>query len=227
MDSESRDILQYFSQLTRAETEHIRELIKPFLQTHDPACADIIEQMVIILGEFGARVRVIEQAAEQQLLVENPLHSGPMLSGNLHLSAAELGADGLYDAEALEQGRVLRWTNTPDFTIYLPVYRPFAKTLRIYFSAIIKQEYTKLLKVFIDQQEVPHKLKKINEELFIQVTVPAASNLALTELSLRLPAVHSPLDLGISEDPRELGIAINRITVEDSSSSVIGKLLGR
>lgn len=227
MNTDALQHIQYFSQLTQAEAARIRSLMQPFLDGDQPISRKALEQLVLVLGEFGARVSVIEQAAEQQLLADNPLNAGPLLFGQMELTGDKIQDDSMLLPEWDDKGSVLRWTTRPDLKLTLPLFRTGNQTLRIYFKAIIKPEYAKTLKISIDGTTVRHRVRNTDKGLCLQCRLPAPRDLALTDINLLLPAVHSPAELGESSDHRVLGIAITGIEVAQQPASVLQRLLGR
>jgi len=218
--------IQYLFYLSHAETARIHELMEPFLGGEQPLSRRALEQLIVVLGEFGARVGVIEQAAEQQLLADSPFVSGPLLFGSLELGSGEILDDSMCRAVPEDDGRYFRWTTRPELTVELPLFRTGAQTLQIFFKAIIKPEYAKTLKIAIDGMDVPHRVKNTEKGLCLTCRIPRPRNLAMTEVRTVLPAVHSPKELGASDDRRNLGIAIREIVVSDGASSLLQRLLG-
>ncbi|XSG85247.1 MAG: hypothetical protein ACPW60_00635 [Methylohalobius sp. ZOD2] len=227
MDGDSLQNLHYFSRLTQSETHRVREMMRPYLDGGQPGSREAMEQMIRILGELGARVSVIEQAAEQQLLADNSLAAGPLLYGELTLPCNEIDGGNLYDAETDGNGERIRWTRSEELSLRLPLFRNGEKRLRVYFGAIIKSEYSRSLQILIDGAVVTHKVRKTKQGLCLECRLPKAKNLALTNFTLRLPAVHSPAQLGGSSDQRMLGIAIRQISVEDAPATFVPRLLRR
>lgn len=230
---ESREVLEeqgdllFYAGLVRSETARLTALLRSYLSPGDAVSSEAVEQILRLFGELSARVHVIEQVAEQQMFAESPLHVSPLLVGNLKIQAIELEAEGLAEPEGGEGHDTVRWTETPEICIQLSAYRPVTKRLRVYFQAIIKSEYAKSLHLVVDGQRLSHKVRKTPDGLCLECLMPPAQDLALTNMVLRLPAVHSPKDLGVSDDARELGIALKEIRVDNVSGAKLPRFLTR
>ena len=68
MDDNPETRLQYFAALAEDEFVRIENLMAPFLEEKTEEQKEIAGQLMSILGEFGARISVIERAAQQLLL---------------------------------------------------------------------------------------------------------------------------------------------------------------
>lgn len=217
--------INFYAGLVHSEIDKLNELIEPFLQEGSAPTNETLMQFVRLMAELSARVNLIEQAAEQQLLAENPLDVGPLLLGALTIPASRLDVDGLHMPENELDDESLCWTQKPDITVRLPLFRPKCKRLRVYFQSIIKPEYTKSLHLEIDGEQLRHRIRKMQDSLCIECIIPPASDLAMSELSIKLPDVHSPKELGVSDDNRKLGIALDKICVDDVPGSFLTRLL--
>jgi hypothetical protein len=91
--------------------------------------------------------------------------------------------------------------------------------MQIRMVALIKPEYSKQLKVFIDGTHVNHRFILDGSLFVVSCLLPYSTKTSLTEVIIRLPATHCPTDLGSSLDGRRLGIAISEICFGKPESS--------
>ena len=135
------------------------------------------------------------QAAELALCVSQ-------FADNVNLLPLECSADGINYC----------WSGARAETEFVfSVDRRTPLEMQILLFAIIKPEYSKQLKIFVDGHHLKHGFS-VNGSLFVvSCILPVAINTGQTTIGIVLPATHSPLELGTSTDDRKLGIAINEI----------------
>lgn len=83
--------------------------------------------------------------------------------------------------------------------------------MQIHLSALIKPEYSKELKLFIDGQHIKHRFYLDDPLFVISCVLPVSSSNKRTEVRLLLPGTHSPAELGGGADNRILGLAISEV----------------
>ena len=104
------------------------------------------------------------------------------------------------------------WTGAaPETRFSFSVDRSKILEMQIRVIALIKPEYSKQLKVFIDDAHVKHRFSRDGSMFVVSCLVPVSSNASMTRVKICLPATHSPSELGDSQDGRKLGIAISEI----------------
>jgi len=226
-DQELVHKLHYVSVLAQTEAKRIRRRIQPLLDTDTPPSRNAIEGVLNVLEELAVRISVVEELMERQSILGRGLDLDPILVGQLEWSCEDLHEDVLYPPETDGQGGVTRWTNAVELNLRLPVYRNVDKILRLYFSAIVKQEYATSLDVLVDGERMDHVLRNTKEGLCLECHLRPASDLGTTRYTVRLPAVHRPSELSDSDDERVLGIAVRRVSVMDTQPPMFRRLLRR
>lgn len=221
MNDKNAETLAVFSRLVSQETSRYQKLLEPY-QSEDAefASAGSIEQMTRILGEVSARLSVIEQAAELGFAFESDLFSKPRLFGTVSLDVDTLDIGGLHGLEQDNEGNEFRWTRVKEISFELPVNRIHKKRLQIYFSHIVKKQYRRQAKITIDGCNQKHKLRRTRSGFCWECEIPPFTDLATTKVTVSIPEVHAPSELGHNDDTRLLGFAISKIVADDPTSKI-------
>jgi hypothetical protein len=174
------------------------------------------------LADLAARVRVIECAAELGILAADASGRVPQpLFGKGHVPVSQMEAATDF-TETLESGPggQFRWTQSPRLELDLPIQRLRPRYIRIRFVSIIKTEYARSALLKIDDVPVRYWLGRSKTDHFFECAIPVSEDLVSTRVRLEIDSVHSPKELGLSNDERPLGIAL--IAVEFSSQPQAG-----
>lgn len=187
------------------------------------AAAAVIDQ----LTDLATRVRVLESAFE--LALDDRGRSAAALRASGAVDVADLDAECEFsDTPESIDGRRFFWTLSERLEFRLDVQRLRIRFLRIRFASIIKAEYAQQARLSIDGAPVRHWIGRTGSDHYLECAIPISEDLVPSRVTLEIPAVHSPSELGLSDDERRLGIAL--IGVEFSgrpASSWFSRLLAR
>ncbi|MDA3932762.1 MAG: hypothetical protein PF630_00220 [Gammaproteobacteria bacterium] len=214
-DEELANVQFYMSQVNE-QAELLNRKFDDLRQDSNqgPEADLILQELLLEFAEIKARLSILEQAAEQNLLQTDPFRHGPLLAGSLHMDIEEFHHAGSYHPlQSNQSGHLYAWSKTTKLNWTLPVSRNTKKTLLLGFDAIIKQDYAKSLKILVDGAVIKHRVTNYQGDMVLKAIIPVANFVGKTTISLELPGVHSPLELGLSDDARTLGIAVSFITV--------------
>ena len=240
----AQDIL-YLEHLITLEKQNISKRIADNIDQSQPLNMQMetfSDEVSIILAQISARIGIVEQALVNRHTAElRPEVSTSrsntksrelkhkIKAGNRQLKSNDIIAakdivsyENLNDLEVFE-GTAFRWSGPSNITeIILPIDRVLDRKLSIYLAAIIKPEYLKQLKICIDNIEVKYNVGFSGGLLILNIHLPAiASDFESTTIKVTVPNTHSPMELGMGEDTRKLGIAISRILISKSDSMLV------
>lgn len=133
--------------------------------------------------------------------------------GDLSFKVSELvGVKNLLPVETSPSGIKYCWTGAnPETSFSLAVDRSKKLEMQILVFALIKPEYSKQLKVFVDGAHIKHRFSFDGQLYVVSCLLPNSTNTSRTDISIILPDTHCPTDLGGGLDGRTLGIAISGI----------------
>jgi len=222
--------LRYFSTLAKNESDRIAARLRPFLDESVPAGSALaIQQVASCVGELAARVQILESALELKLADPDPFSGGPLLRGAGHIGVEDLARQrDCHAAEGDETGRKMIWTRSAEMHLHIYATRFTQKFARLFFQAVIKPEYARKLQVTVDGRKQKHAVLRQDGQYAIEWRLPETADLDRTEISIVLPGIHSPAELGVGEDYRRLGIAITGLEFDGSRrQSLVARLLRR
>jgi hypothetical protein len=222
--SELLDDIQFVNQSTEKEIERVGDDIR---QRIDEAklpqnlSNSIIDEVSEQLGQLAMKVnltqkavyslqatRKISTAAESEFVVERKKDQSGVsfpaniISENNNMLPVEKSPDGISYC----------WSGSdPEILFNFSLNRQHKLEMQIHLSALIKPEYSKKLKVFIDGQHIKHRFYLDDPLFVISCVLPVSTNTKQTEVRLLLPGTHSPTELGSGADNRILGLAISEV----------------
>ena len=93
--------------------------------------------------------------------------------------------------------------------------------MQTWLFALIKPKYSKRLRVFVDGIHIKHRFA-IDDSLFVvSCILPNLNRATPTDIKLVLPNTHSPMELGLSQAEKKLGIAISEIQFCTPSNGLV------
>lgn len=183
----------------------------------------IIDDISVQLGNLTTRLRLCEQAVEtlvtkHSALSENPIEipaDEPKLTPAtvLILKPTELHfSPNLLPLEYAPDGASFRWSGaSPSMKAEFDLDRTTDLEFQIRLYTLIKPEFGKNLRMSFDGRQVNHKSYRKGHSLVVYCPLKKSSGGNKTSLEIMLPSTHSPLELGVSQDDRKLGIAISEV----------------
>lgn len=199
----------------RLETQLRRRIADTWVP--GPAGDALLEEIATALGELAARVRLAEQGVnrlQKELGAAGPTARDRALPpGAVVFPCDRLGdAAGLLPVETSDNGISFRWSGVdPRIALTLPVDRARAWELHILLFALIRPEFARQMRIHVDGQAVAHRFARDGAVFVASARVPAAPGKGAVQITLELPATHSPAELGLSTDRRPLGVAITEL----------------
>ena len=221
------DEVAFVAGLTNSEVTRIRALVGPCSASAEPAeLLRAQERLVDEMGRISARLLVIEQAIEKQLLTNTPAvdPTASRLDTEAR-SRSEISVDELYDwrtfhdVEVDSKGRRFAWTTGRGFSAHLvPEGDAPCPYLQVFFVAIVRPSYAKRAEMVVNGEPLRHVVIATDGELCLEAKLPRSMLDKAVDFELRLPATHSlaPPDEP-REDWRDGGIAVTRIALSPKS----------
>ena len=222
--NELLDDIRYVNQLNEVEIQrvgnHIRRQVDKANLTQF-VTDFLIDEISTQLGQLAAKVKLTETAMNSLQAMPEPTNriekniknKTSDQPGKLSFSANQIaGNRNFLPVETSSTGIRYCWSG-PDREIQLSfvLNRQTKLEIQIRLFALIKPEYSKQLKVFIDGQHIPHRFFLDGRFFVVSCVLPVSNNTSQTGIKILLPDTHSPSDLGSGQDDRKLGIAISAI----------------
>jgi len=211
---------RFLQELSKIERERLAAALEVEEAEKAPVPAKasaLLEQ----LTDLATRVRVLESVCE--LALENRVFGAVELRAAGRIDVSDLDADCEFtDTPESIDDRQFFWTQSERLEFDLPVQRLRTRFLRIRFASIIKTEYARQAMLSIDGAPVRHWVGRSKSDHFFECAMPVLEDFVPSRISLAIPAVHAPSELGLSDDDRRIGIAL--IGVEFSSRPESGWL---
>jgi hypothetical protein len=182
----------------------------------------LMQEVSSELAWLAARVALAEKAVgnlRKQLSGVSDTANAPAVlvgrvrDGLVHFSARQL-AEGknLWPLETAPDGRDFCWTGpAPETQFNLAVDRSAPLVLQILVYAWLKPRYAKHVKISVDGKPLRHRVSGEGSLSILSCTLPAMGSHPLTQVSVSMPGMHSPTELGLGRDERTLGMAIHEI----------------
>ena len=221
--SELLDDINYLNKTNIDEITKINNQIRQRISETDLAgniANSIITEVSSQLGQLTVKVNLAEKAirsiqSRQKYKSPTPPRKKDIKVDTIgqRFSVDQLAVNSnLLPVEHSSDGTSYVWSgSTPEILFTFPLDRNKVLGMHIRLFALIKPEYSKQLKVLVDETHIKHKFR-LDEGLFLlSCNIPSSSKAGLTEVKIILPATHSPKELGTSNDMRKLGIAITEI----------------
>lgn len=221
------DDIHFVNLMTEAEIERARSRIHHLITESAlgaEAARELEEEVSRHLGQLGARVTLAEKAvgslrpkqksaAKHRGRAAVSVKKGPATL--YRLSAEQFPTAGnLLPVESSPEGISYRWSGAdPEVRFALTLERGPKQELQLLLVALIKPEYLKQMKIFVDSRHLSHEFFKQGTLYVASCALPARNGKAETQVKVVLPGTHSPMDLGDSLDNRKLGIAISEIRI--------------
>lgn len=216
--SELLDDIRFINEANKNEIKRIRSHIRQRIEEENLTGngADVVANEVSnLLGQLSAKVNLTEKMIRK---FESSQQIEPKTRAKKETTDLEFGVAQIVDNQNLlpieksADGVSFCWTGVdPEIRFEFALDRGERLGLRIHLHAIIKPEYFRQLKMFIDGARVSHKFYLEDRSHVISCNLSASRKTSQTEIKIVLPATHSPRELGISNDGRKLGIAISQI----------------
>lgn len=212
---------QAFYNLIGQEAARIRAQLAPFSHTGNSiALQGMSEQLISELSDISARVLLLEQLAEANLLSQDAFAHGPLLKASLSLTVSDLfDADMCWPIEEVGAGEHLTWMKRSQWYKSLPMLRVKPLLAKLKVKHTIKHEYLKQLSILVDGVKLKHKVSRVNDAFILCFIIPESESFGVSTIEVQLPQVHSPASLKQGEDPRELGLALQELTTAPASFS--------
>ncbi len=232
-NSELLDDIDYVNKANIDEIIKVNNQIRQRISETDLSgnvANSIIEEVSSLLGQLTMKVNLAEKAIRS--IQPRKKQVSPTLSKKhdatsnriaQRFSVDQLTGNGnLLPIEHSSDGTSYAWSSSaPEIVFTFPLDRSDALGMQIRLVALIKPEYSKQLKVLVDEKHIRHKFY-LDKGLFIlSCNIPPSSKASLTEVKIVLPATHTPKDLGTSTDTRSLGIAITEIRFDRPVSGFV------
>jgi len=227
------DDIRYVNMSNEAEIQRVGEdLLQHLAEVKLPKSVTnaLIENISTQLGQLAVKVKMTEKAI-QSLQAEQKHNGKPgknteiqngFQTNEKRFPANQLvGGGNLLPLESSTGGVSYRWSGAGleiPFQFMLNRNNKLEMQIRLY--ALIKPEYSKLLKVFIDGQHIKHRFYLDGSLFVVSCTLPVSASASQTEIKIQLPGTHSPSELGGGPDHRKLGIAISEIRFCKPSSGL-------
>lgn len=224
------DDIHHVNQANKVEIKRINSLIRSRIAETDLSenVADaIIDEVSSQLGQLSANVKLTDKAIRsinpernQNLAVaSSKRESGSNVTG-VQFSARQLaGNKNLLPMEHSRSGVSYVWSAAdPETQFVFSLDRSKVLGMQLRLFALVKPEFLKQLKVFIDGSHIRHRFHVDKGLYVVSCNLPPSSKASQTHIRILLPATHSPVDLGISQDVRMLGIAISEIRFGQAES---------
>jgi hypothetical protein len=130
--------------------------------------------------------------------------------------------DEWHELEVHPEYGSFRWTGPSQCaTIYLPILFDRDFTLRIHILSVLLDEAINTLKLSIHGQEITHDLNRVAEGRFLVVAQLRRAAIAKAKrnfgITLQIANTTRPLDLGLNQDSRSLGLAVNWVELDPNS----------
>lgn len=232
--------IHHVNQITKEEIkrsgDYMRQLID---KTPLPAkVADsLVSEISSQLGQLTATVNLADKAIRKLQARQKPDRKAKSIVAEvksknrlsyLRFDAHQLvGNKNLLPMEVSTSGINYCWSGAdPEIQFSFPLNRSKALGMHIRLIALIKPEYSKKLKILIDDRHIKHSFRRDGSLFVVSCVLPYSEKTTQTDVKVILPATHSPSDLDGSNDGRKLGIAINEIRFGKPESS-INRLLVR
>ena len=230
--------IEYVNQSTNDEIKivsaRLMQRIKDESLTNKPETI-LVEEVSSQLGQLSALVNLADKtiSALQAELNPNGETSPHRVTSSGHekesmlFTAYQIGGKGNLLPVERYNDLSCCWSGAdPEIHFTFPLDRGTKLKMEIRLIALIKPEYSKKLKILIDDKHIKHSFRRDGSLFTVSCVLPLSERTTQTDVKIILPATHSPRDLGHSSDERKLGIAINEIRFGKPTSS-ISRLLMR
>ena len=227
--------IAFLASLTNAEVARLRARVLPgSVSSDDKTLAQTQEKLLEELGRLSARLLIVEELLEQNVLDIGPTPESVTTNIAEDLTGSRpLLAHDFYDPLAFHEietgsnGQTFAWSSgkAVEFKIDISAASQ-ARYLQIFFIAIARPSYAKSAALFIDGTKQDHRVLSDDGELCLETRLPKTIAGSIT-LKLELPSTHPLLETAQSgTDGRSGGIAITRIVfAEESRASLLRRLL--
>jgi len=216
--------IRYVNQSTESEIQRVENHIRRNITEADlpqNVTDSFINEILVQFGQLAARVKLTEKAVHslQSKQIYNGeaggLHTGPKNTQptSMRFSASQLdGNRNLFPIETSSEGISYSWSgDDPEIQFSFALDRGKKIEMQLRLFALIKPEYSKQLKVFIDGQHISHRFSLDGSLFVVSCVLPLLASPARTNIRVLLPGTHRPSELGSGGDNRTLGIAISEI----------------
>lgn len=217
------DDIIYLNKANHDEILRINDQIRQQVSQADlssSAANAIVAEVSSQLGQLTVKVNLAEKAVRSVRPGKvYKSHTSPTkVEANVDRIAQKFSVDHLSDNKNLlpieysGDGTRYAWSDsTPEILFSFPLDRGKPLGMQICLFALIKPEYSKLLKVLVDKKHIKHNFSLDEGQFLLSCNIPPSPKTGLTDVEIILPATHSPKDLGTSNDIRRLGIAFTEI----------------
>ena len=230
---ETGELLEDIKYVTQANKDEISQLKARIRQRiseaglADSTADSIIRELTNELGQLSVKVKLTEKAIRKIRpgKKQKSRMATPKSKPNSSTARSRFGADrlaynrNLLPIESSADGIPYLWSGAdPEIEFLFSLDRSKKLGMQIRLYALIKPEYSKQLKVFVDGEHIKHRFSE-NEGLYVlSCNLPPSYKTGQTDIEIILPATHSPKDLGSSNDERKLGLAITDISFGKTES---------
>lgn len=127
--------------------------------------------------------------------------------------------DEWHELEVHPEYGSFRWTGPSQrATIYLPILFDRDFTVRIHILHVLLDEAINTLKLSIRGQEITYDVNRVAEGRFLVVAQLRRASIAKAKgvfgITLQIANTTRPLDLGLNQDSRSLGLAVNWVELD-------------
>ena len=162
-------------------------------------------------GWFVRKMRPLNRARPSRVRVDKPVRFG---------MADQDISDEWHDLEDHPRYGSFRWTGHRA-TIHLPIVFDRDFTARIHILLALSEEAINTLKLLIHGREIGYALHRLTEGRFLVVAQLDHASMAKAKkdfgITLQIANTWRPLDLGLNQDLRSLGLAVNWVELEPNS----------
>jgi len=232
--------IHYVNQLTREEIKLYRKQLRRRVGAGTlsaPVAKSLVAELSTQLGQLSANVKITEKAIRSLQGSQKPAgqakHAAAAKKADQKPGVVQFNASQLADNKNFlpvlvnENGESYTWSGAnPDIELGFSLNRSSELEMQIRLFALIKPEYLKQLKVFVNGDQRKHWHYLDGSLFVVACLLPPASNSEQTRIKIVLPGTHCPADIGNSPDYRKLGIAISAIQFSSPESRLL-RLLRR
>lgn len=205
--------------VSAADLEKILERIDR--SSPDSLLMSLVEELVLLQEshrDLQARITAMEvfQGIGDRVLTDSTkvrfdLPTAVTIDGAFSLSSK----NGFYGVEYDHTGGPYRWTGPdPTFHFEVMVDRKQKLDLRLRYSQLFVHLPDTSVRCFVDGIEVEGKTIVVDREFELRALIPEREKFGATVLTFVCPGVQSPMEAGMSDDMRKLGLAFRWLKLD-------------
>lgn len=178
------------------------------------------DEVIAILADMSARIRFLESVAQLPSRAgmdvvhhAEPPYTIPLAVGEgFDASIFIPPFNGLYPLEHDPSGRPFRWSGpSHEFGFTIQVDRHDPVRVETLFAGALRDDQYKGLGVMVDSRWITSTF--LAESAALQFTLPPRQEVGMTNLLFVVPQLLRPVDLGMGQDQRPLGVCFHALRV--------------